>query len=212
MKSSLIELHTLRHIAGKLNWFSEIIQSGRLHVRSTWDLISSYPECSSANKSQILFDFEWWIDKLDQWLRDDPSGNEHAILNGSEVIANPSWISICQSDASGTDGFGYVYSTLEKSETYQWYSARWGPDRPLQSHEAELRALHHFVLKENHSSRKLIIWIMDNELVAWTVNRGHCADPRALPLLREIYSSCDLFCLQIIALWVPREHNNLTDF
>ena len=133
-------------------------------------------------------------------------------MNGSELIANPSWISICQSDASGTDGFGFVYSTLENSETYRWYSARWGPDLPMQSHEAELRALHHFVLKVNHSGRKLIIWITDNESAAWTVNRGHCADPRALPLLREIYHTCDLFCLQIIALWVPREQNYLTDF
>ena len=159
---------------------------------------------------QIIQDFEWWIAKLDQWSKDEPSGNEHAILNGPEIIANPGWTSICQSDASGTDGFGYVHSTLEKSETYRWYSARWGQDLPLQSHEAELRALHHFITTEDHQGRKLIIWITDNESAAWTINRGHCADPRALPFLREIYDTCDLGRLQIIALWVPREQNTLT--
>lgn len=33
---------TMRHLAGKLNWFSELLQSGQLHIRSFWDYLRVY--------------------------------------------------------------------------------------------------------------------------------------------------------------------------
>jgi hypothetical protein len=99
----------------------------------------------------------------------------------------------------------------EQKEAYQWYSAQWGVNPPTQSHEAELRALHHFITRRVHRS-KLLVWVTDSESGCWTINKGHCKDPKAHLLLEEIFQECERIKLQIVALWVPREQNQLTDY
>jgi hypothetical protein len=44
------------------------------------------------------------------------------------------------------------------------------------------------------------------------VNKGRCDEPSGLALLARILSRCDLYRLQIVALWVPRELNELADY
>ena len=69
-----LDFHCIRPICGKLNWFAELVQSGRLHITSCWNYLrfyrSSYPASNRDPKS----------------------------------------IHVVQSDASGTDGYGYYHS------------------------------------------------------------------------------------------------------
>jgi len=98
------------------------------------------------------------------------------------------------------------------STEYHWYSSQWPEDNPCsQSHEGELRALHHYVLHQSHTG-KVIVWVTDSQSACWTVNKGHCKDPRAFPLLMEIYEHLDALSLQIVALWVPRDLNEFPDY
>jgi hypothetical protein len=46
----------------------------------------------------------------------------------------------------------------------------------------------------------------------WTVNKGRCKEESGLAILEEIYDICDEQKVQLIALWVPREDNMLSDF
>jgi len=201
-----------RHIAGKLNWYSEVVQTGRLHVHWFW----KYADDSSTTiEPQLLrsldLDFVWWIALLDFWAKGHNGGREYPILSGSELVDSPFLLELVQSDASGDDGFGYVYSSLG-SDDYHWYSSQWPVDNPCsQSHEGELRALHHFVLHQPHVG-KIIVWVTDSQSACWSVNRGHCSDNRAFPYLKEIYEHLDLCCLQLVALWVPRELNEFPDY
>ena len=207
-----LDLSTLRHISGKLNWYAEIICSGRLHIRSLWKYTASYPKISDEDIDNVIKDLRWWKAKLTAWAVNQPSGLEYKILNGQELLSYPEKILICQSDASGTDGFGYAWSTLSE-EAYEWFSSQWPTDElPDQSHEAELRSFCHFV--ENHlaASTSLCIWISDTESACWTIDRGHCADPIALPIVAKIFNKMDDYKIQVVALWVPREENILTDF
>jgi hypothetical protein len=208
-----LDLATLRHISGKLNWYAEVVSAGRLHIRSLWDYTTAHPRITEDLIERIVRDFRWWRNKLETWSIDRPTVTDYRILNGEEILQYPDQVLICQSDASGTDGYGYAWSTLEDT-SYQWYSARWkNPgDTPAQSHEAELRSLHHFVLNKLSAECALVIWITDSESACWTINKGHCADPRAWPIVEEIYERLDSFGSQVVALWVPREDNTLTDF
>jgi len=95
-----------------------------------------------------------------------------------------------------------------------WFSQRWSADEsvwPKQSHEAEIRALHHFVIKRVHRDIQMIIWISDSESGCNSINRANCRDPAAFLFLKEIYECCDVLNIQLLALWVPRELNNLAD-
>jgi hypothetical protein len=46
----------------------------------------------------------------------------------------------------------------------------------------------------------------------WSVNKGRCFEPAGLVLVERILRLCDLYKLQIVALWVPREQNELADY
>jgi hypothetical protein len=46
----------------------------------------------------------------------------------------------------------------------------------------------------------------------WTVNKGRCKEETGLIILEEIFELCDLHRVQLMALWVPREDNMLSDF
>ena len=48
------------------------------------------------------------------WSQNVATNAEYKILNGVEILSHPESIILCQSDASGTDGFGYAWSTLNE--------------------------------------------------------------------------------------------------
>ena len=48
-----------RSIAGKLNWYAEVLQSGRLHIRSWWCLLRFGKNLNSKIRRQLLEDTEW---------------------------------------------------------------------------------------------------------------------------------------------------------
>ena len=172
----------------------------------------SHPKISSSTYDRVIENLKWWEIKLESWGSEAEAGGEYPIRNGQELLSNQGWIEILQSDASGTDGFGYIWSTLEEENgSYSWYASQWGLEVPSQSHEAELRALHHFIRHRTHSS-KLIVWVSDSEFACWTINKGHCKDPKAYVLLEELFLECERITVQVIALWVPREQNRLTDY
>ena len=54
-----IDLNLLRHLAGKLNWFSEVVQSGRLHIHGLWDYISQHPKLPPATLIRVSSDIRW---------------------------------------------------------------------------------------------------------------------------------------------------------
>ena len=50
----------IRHVAGKLGWYSEVFQSGRPHIHSWW-LYSRYGDkLSPALRRQLAADINWW--------------------------------------------------------------------------------------------------------------------------------------------------------
>ena len=57
----------------------------------------------------------------------------------------------------------------------------------------------------------ILTWINDNESSTWAINKGNCKDPASRIVITRILHYCDLYHLQVLALWVPREQNTFAD-
>ena len=170
------------------------------------------PSINGSALSAILEDLSWWRAKLSVWSGDTQAKGDYHILSGSEILANADKVVLLQSDASGDDGFGYHTSYLNSRE-FKWTSKRWPQNfHPAHSHQAELLALEDFLMFQDISKTILIIWISDCEAACWSVNKGNCKDPFSLKVLKHIYDLLDASDAQIVAIWIPREENELSDY
>ena len=203
---------TVAHICGKLAWYSECIQRGRLYTRSWWNLLRLRGNPPSNKlRDSLIQQTNWWMTLLASWSRNECTGNEFPILSYSELIAHPEKGQLIQSDASGVDGFGFFHSDL--SDATPLFVARNFPPSFVftSSHGAELTALASF-MENDARCNCLSIWISDCLSAVWSVNKGRCMEEGDLALLDRILSAADLKHNSLIALWVPRETNQLADY
>lgn len=207
-----LDINLVRPICGKLNWYAELVQSGRMHIQSFWNYFRHHKRSYSASMIQLRKDMQWWIRLLTSWENDKSTDLVYRILSADALASDKESIYVVQSDASGVDGYGYFHSHLY-SRNPEYVSKRW--DGSLRhannSMYFELYALLDF-LKETVISNRVLVWITDNESSTWGINKGNCKDPNSRILLAHILELCDLSRLQIIALWVPREQNQFADY
>ncbi len=210
-KGKDLDIGTVRHVAGKLQWFSEALQQGRCHIRSWWIYCKYGKDLSVPGKLKLLSDTTWWIKVLDGWAKDQLNGNEYPILSSSRLRETPDLIHVLQSDASGTDGFGYTEGALS-DEAPNFYASIWNDSYQFgTSHNGELQSLLHFVVS-TEIRNKLLLWVSDCLSAVWSVLKGRCKEELALHTLEMILKGCDEKKLQLVALWIPREENLLADY
>lgn len=204
----------IRHIAGKLSHFSQVCQSGRLHLRYWWAYLKYGASLRSHGIARLLQDSEWWLHQLLVWSKGEHSGCEYPILSSSVLATDPQKVIIVQSDASGPDGFGYIWGFIEEVDP-AYYSAQWCVGESqlcnTSSHYAELCALAHFVANTSLVN-KVLFWISDSQSAVYSVNKGSCFEAESLDLLSSMFSTCDLLHISVLAVWVPRESNILPDY
>ena len=138
-------------------------------------------------------------------------------MSAKELLANHgARLKVVQSDASGLldHGFGYVHGNLRcKRPTI--YAARWPFDfRFVSSTHCELMGLHHYV-RTTTSRNCMVVWITDSLPGAYAVLKGSMGGRDGLvcsDLLTSMYDIANDKCLQLLAIWVPRELNSYADF
>jgi hypothetical protein len=206
-----IEGGAIRSVAGSLNWYSEVLQSGRLHVRSWWLYSIHKGKITAAIRRKLIADTQWWVCILDEWGRGGVTGREYPIFSASELLSDPNKVYVVQSDASGDDGLGYYHGVLDESEP-RFYSQPWDQEHHFQSsHNGELQALRCFLNREGVGN-KVLIWVSDSLSAVWSVNKGRCYADVSMAALEDILQVCDDRHLQILAVWTPRERNELADY
>ena len=213
INNKLIDKGTINSVCGKLNWFAEVLQSGRIHLKSWWNYHKHGVNLCSLGRNKLIADTEWWIGILARWENDKDACIEYPMWSSSEILSNPRSIYICQSDASGTDGFGYIHGYL-RDNIDKFVSKRWQNGmRSLNtnSHEEELFALLDFV-RTVDIGNCILVWITDSQSAAYSVNKGNCKTPESFSNLKSILELCDNKSIYVVALWVPREFNLLADY
>jgi len=202
---------TIRHVAGSLNWYAEVVQSGRTRLRSWWSYLRYASKLNLGLRLQLVQDTEWWLELLGKWSEGGVMGVEYPILNAKELASDDNSIWVVQSDASGPDGFGYYHGCLT-GDAHQYVSRVWGGEYFFgSSHNGEMQSLLHF-LRYTAVRCKVLVWISDSLSAVWSVNKGRCRAEGSLAVLNEILRLCDVYHLQLLALWVPREDNMYADY
>ena len=201
-----LDLHTLQHLNGKLNWFCGVLQSGRIYLSDLWDLYLNPSHPPTIDKA--ISSLTWWITTLKRW-----EVKEVAYSSIRLIDLSTGGHSIVQSDASGTDGYGYVYWSSDHKLSTKWVSKRWKSVDAItngQSHKAELYALYDYLVNVD-STAPLVCWISDSQSAVYSINKGTCRNPLAKPLLKRIFAVADSTGRQVVALWIPREQNKFPD-
>jgi len=159
----------------------------------------------------LISDTEWWIQILGEWSINKNSGAEYPILTAESIVEDNHRLVFLQSDASGDDGFGYFYGDLQETNP-RYFSSAWTEEFSfINSHHGELEALRHFVEVTTQQS-VILVWISDCLSAVWSVNKGRCRSEEGRRGLIYILTTCDAKRVQLIALWLPREHNLLADY
>ena len=60
----------IRSTAGKLSWYAQVLQLGRLHTRSWWLYVVFGYHLLPPARARLLLDTAWWINVLIQWAAD----------------------------------------------------------------------------------------------------------------------------------------------
>jgi len=194
-----LDIQDIRPICGKLNWFAELVQSGRMHITSCWNYLRHYKSSYPASMNLLRMDLQWWIALLSSWERDSSTTLVYRILSAESLARDPQSVYVVQSDASGTDGYGYFHSYLNATEVH-YVSKRWDGTLEDKSNSMyfELRSLSDF-LDETTITGCVLLWLNDNESSTHSINKGNCKDPTSRVLLSQILGQCDRLRLQILS-------------
>jgi hypothetical protein len=142
-----------RHVAGKLDDYTKVVQRGKCMMGTTWWYLNERKNQrtpSLASMSDLMIDLSWWLQSLEVWRR-DPSRGAYPILNGQAIRDNPSLLEVVVSDMAGEDGVAVYYGSLGDTDPL-FFSEQWTVgDKAIHSFEGELRAL------RNHLRRRLAL-------------------------------------------------------
>ena len=196
----------VHHLCGKMNFYAEVLQSGRARLRSFWCYLKYGLRLSKELKKELIEDTKWWISLFDEWSK----SKDHPITFQIDKTCRGD-IVVFNSDASGNDGFGYRYGRLDDDLIF-WSSPWYDDYQPLgSSGVAELQAPLHYIRNCNLKNTT-VVWLTDNLNNAYSINKGRAINPQPNFIIKLIFDLCDQKAIIFLAFWIPREINTITDF
>ena len=92
-----LDINIVRPICGKLNWYAEIVQSGRIHIQSFWNYFRHHKRSYPASMIQLKKDMQWWLQLLTSWEHEDSTDLVYRILSLRRCTCQGSSLHICRS-------------------------------------------------------------------------------------------------------------------
>ena len=213
-----LSLKRAQSVAGKVGWLAELYYSGRLYSSGLW-----YP-CAEATRRGWeylnLRSFPGYIENVIWWLEESRKGTlrGHKLIKPQAMLVDftkcPSVSDIgegsckpshSRSDASGNRAWSIIIRNHVLWATFSQRQRGWS----IQA-------------KELYPVLRLLQWggrllagsflaiTTDNISNVFSINKGK-GKGITLDLLRLIFKLCDTYSIDIVALWLPREVNVLTD-
>ena len=198
-------------VAGKTSWLAELYYSGRLYAAALF-----YPPAEATRMGWGYINiqgFPGYINAIEWWLGSVRNGSlrGHKLVRPRDCIADFARCPTLQgnlpshtrSDASGTSAWALVYKM----------HVLWAPFTPEQLpwtiQAKELLPVLKLLEWGGESLRGSFIAITTHNISnVCAINLGK-GKGVTLRLLRSIYALCDALDIDIIALWLPREQNEL---
>jgi hypothetical protein len=206
---ALIPHSFIHHICGKLNWFCEIVQSGRCYLRAWWLYLKYGAKLNVSVTEELIKDTTWWLKLFDSWskCKDNPIKFHISKNKDSKELY------LFQSDASLEHGFGYVYGRMkDEREGIRFYAQPWDHIYKWSDSSSlgELQAAIHY-LRQNKAKNCTIVWLTDNLGNAWAINKGRSITNESNTLIKILFQLCDLHNIIFLSIWLPREVNTFAD-
>lgn len=208
-----------RHYAGLLNWYGEILASARLYSHIWWIYAEKGKRLSHAERHELMTSCTWFLKTLQQLEEGTDADRQYRIYSSAELLANPSSIYCCTSDESGPDGLGFFHGSLTEpnprfvSVTWEHVSEVDESRDGYSSGAKELYALLFALRGELAELRDtIVLWTTDSQAAFYALNKGSSSSDQCRRIIAATLSLCDERKIYLVALWVPREDNELADF
>ena len=206
----------IRHVAGKLQHYSYVLQAGKVHIATLWAYLRYHKKLSESGRSALVDDLVWWAERVDRWAADSTCGAEFPILNAATLLDDPLAFLIAVTDYYGPDGVGGCYGRPGGTDP-RIFSHRWADGEcPSSSMAGELygllRVLQIWSGLRAPPTARVLLWVTDNLVAAQSVNAGRCFDPDGLRLLRVIFDILEALGWVVVALWQDRDQNSFAYF
>ena len=204
----------LHSLLGSLVWFSTVVTCGRLWNHSLFRLLQSLIGHRMKTLPDLLVDCE---PSVSAWRHTLKSWSLGSAISANVRLLPPHSLSnsiYMQCDA-GDEGLGY-WLTLPSTnfERLHWYSRRLPESPSTQATSSTWKELNTvlWALQSHSEWRGLtVIAVLDSAAAAYNLNSGSCASD-SFSTLHDIFTTCDIMSVHIIALWVPREDNSFADY
>ena len=221
-----LSVNIIRHLCGKLIDYASVCQQGKSKIHAAWRYLKFGPDLWPSVRAKMIEDLMWWETKLILWSTGSSDGC-YPIVNTSTLLDNLDSVGILVSDYSGSDvcgGFGGLSGTLLSTNPRYFALQHSLPQERVSSFVGELRVLRHQLRQDldemsavglsgakSTPSRLLLVWVTDNESAAFAVNSGRCTDDAGHVVLEEIFDLANTLRCVLLAVWIPRESNTITD-
>ena len=211
LDSRKLNYSQIASLAGSLLFVSEVDILGWANTLPLWNCTKGL-NTENRNKKIKLSEIsrnhlKWWKERLDVRNINYPPTistmaplTEHDILNARRLFT----------DASGTKGFGFHTDDYYIQEHHDWNNDMFSGNDML---EKELYPLVYFL--ENYGfyyEHEIIIWLCDNAAAVLTTNGGAARNVESNQLIIRYLLASSKHNIQVLAIWIPREYNELADY
>ena len=212
-----------RHVCGVLENWAQLCQEGRDRAASVWQYLKYGPDLWPACRHRLLEDLRWWLMKAELFAVGDAEGC-FPLINGSTLADDPDAIMVSVTDYSGPDGIGGISGRLNDRNPRFFSIQHDDPLHGMSSFDGELSAFLQELRRDLNemsspdprgvsSTTPVLVhlWVTDNEGAAYAINSGRCSEDSGRALMRQIFSIAAGLRRTLVAVWIPREENHVSD-
>ena len=198
LSGSSLTFAQLRSACGQMSWLASCMAGARPYMRKWWAALRHFPRRGSHSlPPSCLHDAQWWLRRLH-----DPD------WRGSRIWFDdaPAPVLVMKSDASGELGWGYHF---DGSFDFGGWSSE------QRQHSILFKELFPVIqAAQRHGASwagKLVRVGLDNTGAVYCINSGSTSDVPSQALLRQLSDVMSIHQFDIVASWVPRESNVISD-
>ena len=197
----------VQSLAGRAGWVAQTTYAARMHIGSLWYCARMSPHSmvpvASLVSNGVLQDAAWFISSAAKGTLRGQRLVKNSLLSDADVVR-------LFSDASGSQDAGAGATWGKRAIWHRWSKARHEHQYTTQAQE-----LHPIVAAARkwgaEWAGRIVIIGTDNLGNALGINTGKAGRGRARELLAELYDLADAHGFELLAVWVPREHNVVCD-
>jgi reverse transcriptase-like protein len=209
-----ITLNEIQSTAGFLGFCAPAVQLGRLHMRTIWTFVASFPQHKSHFvRKRILAavreDLLWWRDLLPRWngvlFFDESARSNISIFTDASGLGLGGFFTLGTVNTESVD-----YSTIPITNAFATPIATQQKDK-LDINVHEMDAIHYAFVTWGHSWSKMRVTIYTDNMTCYRGLQKQTLNSNAFMPLRQTLLIAAGFDIVLVPMWIPGYSNTLAD-